>query len=147
LRLLVGIISSLAFAPDATSGVYAAGTLSPSAPSSSNIALFSEATGEVPALFLGDERAGGYGIRAAVNQLKFNPMRPYLLYASFRRLDTVYSWDVRGDVTKSVQTFTSQPGVVTGSPKVPSRNGTNQRLRFDIDIGGSWLAVGDHASS
>jgi telomerase Cajal body protein 1 len=98
-------------------------------------------------MFLGDEHAGGYGIRAAVNQLKFNPMRPYLLYASFRRLDTIYSWDVRGDVTKPVQTFTSQPGVVTGSPKVPSRNDTNQRLRFDIDIGGSWLAVGDHASS
>ncbi|GJE98645.1 WD40 repeat domain-containing protein [Phanerochaete sordida] len=142
---LKGIVSALAFSPDTTSGVYAAGTLSPSAPSSSNIALFSEATGEVPAMFLGDERPGRYGVRASVNQLRFNPMRPYLLYASFRRHDTIYSWDVRGDVTKPIQTFVQTGSGHSGDGRTAKqrRQATNQRLRFDVDIAGNWLGVGD----
>ncbi|KIP12211.1 hypothetical protein PHLGIDRAFT_371864 [Phlebiopsis gigantea 11061_1 CR5-6] len=131
---LKGIISALAFSPDAASGAYAAGSLRVSAPSSSNIAIFSESTGEVPVMFVGDERVGGYGVRASVSQLQFNPYRPYLLYASFRRHSTIYSWDIRGDTTKTVQTFAREF----------ESNGTNQRLRFDVDITGSWLGAGDH---
>lgn len=68
---LSGIISSLAFSTDISSGVFAAGSLSPSAPSSSNIALFTETTGEVPVMFVGDESVGnGFGIRSSVNQVQ-----------------------------------------------------------------------------
>ncbi|KAI0712713.1 WD40-repeat-containing domain protein [Cerioporus squamosus] len=142
---LKGIISALAFAPDMSSDLYAAGSFSPSAPSSSNIAIFSESSGEVPVMFVGaeDQQVGaGYGVRASVSQLMFNPARPYLLYASFRRVEPIYCWDLRGDVTRPIDIFT------TLSPTAPiggnvRRTSTNQRLRFDIDYGGKWLAVGD----
>ena len=55
-----------------SSGLYAAGSLSPSAPSSSNIALFSEDTGEAPVMFVGAEGSqdgAGYGVRASVSQV------------------------------------------------------------------------------
>lgn len=68
LSLAVGIVSALSFAPDLSSGVYAAGSLNPSSTTSSNIALFSETTGETPLMFVGDEREGGFGIRASVMQ-------------------------------------------------------------------------------
>ena len=71
--LSAGIIAALAFAPDASSDLYAAGSLSPSAPSSANIALFSETTGEVPLMFVGAEGANagaGYGVRASVSQVR-----------------------------------------------------------------------------
>ncbi|KZS99905.1 uncharacterized protein LAESUDRAFT_59479 [Laetiporus sulphureus 93-53] len=95
-----GIISALAFPRDAASGVYAAGSLYPSTTSSPNIALFSEATGEIPVMFVGTESHWAHGpsnaIRASITQLMFNPSRPYLLYASFRRHDAIYhhSWNV-----------------------------------------------------
>lgn len=67
-----GIISALAFSPDAQSGVFAAGSLSPPPASSSNIAIFSEATGEAPIMFIGSER-NSHGpspvIRASVMQV------------------------------------------------------------------------------
>lgn len=68
-----GIISALAFSPDVHSGIFAAGSLSPPAPSSSNIALFSEATGEAPIMFVGtqDSRGVSSGIRASVMQVMF----------------------------------------------------------------------------
>ncbi len=84
------------------------------------------------------------------------------MYASFRRLDTVYSWDLRGDVTRPVQTFTRNmrvsestncisattihPAGDTNSRPRMGSVATNQRLRFDIDIGGSWLGIGDQVS-
>ena len=72
----------------------------------------------------------------------FNPTRPYLLYASFRRLEPIYCWDLRGDVTRPVEVLTtlSPMGPISGKVRKTS---TNQRLRFDIDYSGKWLAVGD----
>ncbi|KAI0772312.1 WD40-repeat-containing domain protein [Trametes elegans] len=141
---LKGIISALAFAPDMSSGLYAAGSLSPSSPSSSNIAVFSEDTGEAPVMFLGaddGQHGAGHGVRASVSQMMFNPARPYLLYASFRRLDEIYCWDLRADVGQPAGIFTARPSPISGDP---ARQGaTNQRLRFDIDYGGNWLAVGN----
>ena len=70
----VGIVSALAFSPDAQTGVFAAGSLSPPAPSSSNIALFSEATGEAPIMFLGTDgfsRGASSGVRASVMQVMY----------------------------------------------------------------------------
>ncbi|KAH9851206.1 WD40-repeat-containing domain protein [Lenzites betulinus] len=142
---LKGIISALAFAPDMSSGLYAAGTLSPSSPTSSNIALFSEDTGEAPVMFLGaDDRRGGagYGVRASVSQLMFNPARPHLLYASFRRMDSIYCWDIRADVSRPLEVFTTAPTSTSGEERT-RRPATNQRMRFDIDYGGRWLSVGD----
>ncbi|KAI9058651.1 hypothetical protein FKP32DRAFT_1581045 [Trametes sanguinea] len=142
---LKGIISALAFAPDMSSGMYAAGSLTPSSPSSSNIALFSEDTGEVPVMFVGaedPEHGAGYGVRASVSQLMFNPARPYLLYASFRRRDSVLCWDLRADVSQPIEIFQRQPPPITASLRA-RRPATNQRLRFDIDYGGRWLSVGD----
>ncbi|KAH9927372.1 WD40-repeat-containing domain protein [Amylocystis lapponica] len=140
---LKGIISALAFSADVNSGIYAAGSLSPSAPTSSNIGLFTETTGEAPVMFVGAENAlgqGGFGVRASVVQLMFNPIRPYLLYASFRRHDTFYSWDLRGDVSVPVKMFhISESGGCTPA--------TNQKLRFDVDISGNVLGVGDHSGN
>ncbi|TBU41881.1 hypothetical protein BD309DRAFT_867438 [Dichomitus squalens] len=144
--LSVGIVSALAFAPDVASDLYAAGTLSPSSPTASNIAIFSEAHGEVPLMFVGAEdlqSSGGarYGVQASVSQLMFNPGRPYLLYASFRRMDEIYCWDLRGDMSRPIEVFSTQATQLI-SGRTP-RSLTNQRLRFDIDYAGKWLAVGD----
>ncbi|KAI0944727.1 hypothetical protein AcW1_002366 [Taiwanofungus camphoratus] len=146
---LKGIISALSFSADVTSGVYAAGSLSPSAPSSSNIALFTEATGEAPVMFVGAENythGTGFGVQSGVTQLMFNPTQPYLLYASFRRHETLYNWDLRGNVSTPVCTYSRH--VPAASNRISGRPGkdivtTNQKLIFDIDIGGRLLAVGD----
>ncbi|KAI0633149.1 WD40-repeat-containing domain protein [Trametes polyzona] len=140
---LKGIISALSFAPDMSSGLYAAGTLSPSSPSGSNIAIFSEDAGEAPVMFLGAEdrqHGANYGVRASVSQLMFNPARPYLLYAAFRRMDTIFCWDLRADVSQPLATYEKAPRPINGNER---RAATNQRLRFDIDYGGRWLSVGD----
>ncbi|KAH8092214.1 WD40-repeat-containing domain protein [Cristinia sonorae] len=137
---LKGIISTISFASDISSGVYAAGSLNPSPTMSSNIALFSETTGETPLMFVGDERDEGFGIRASAMQVMFNPVQPYLLYASFRRHGILYCWDVRGDVGVPVRRMSIQKGV----SHARGRESTNQKLRFDIDLSGKLLAIGDH---
>ncbi|KAH9834603.1 uncharacterized protein C8Q71DRAFT_838093 [Rhodofomes roseus] len=144
---LKGIISALAFSADASSGVFAAGSLSSPAPSSSNIALFSEATGEAPVMFVGAEslsHGATSGIRASVTQLMFNPAQPYLLYASFRRHESIYAWDLRGDVSTPVCIFDKEAlesSATTEQTRRPAL--TNQKIKFDIDISGKVLGVGD----
>ena len=71
----------------------------------------------------------------------FNPARPYLIYASFRRHDYIYTWDLRGDVSSPLQRFlrNAKDDSVGRVEAVES----NQRLRFDVDIGGNWLGIGD----
>ncbi|KAH9912362.1 uncharacterized protein BXZ73DRAFT_107494 [Epithele typhae] len=142
---LKGIVSALAFAPDVSSDLYAAGTLNPSAPTSSNIALFQEAAGEAPVMLVGAEDTHpapgtGYG-----RPRECLPARPYLLYASFRRTDTIYAWDLRGDVTRPVALYDKSAAPKGSAPaaKTKAKTQTNQRLRFDIDLGGTRLAVGD----
>ncbi|KAI0067581.1 WD40 repeat-like protein [Artomyces pyxidatus] len=126
---LKGIISALAFCPsyDPSYSFFAAGSLSPPQSGSANVALFSEDTGEKPVGWVGD-------IKASVTQLAFNPIKPHLLYGSFRRHNALYSWDLRGDTTVPLQIF---------RPGAESRIETNQKIKFDIDIGGKWLSVGD----
>ncbi|CAL1698567.1 unnamed protein product [Somion occarium] len=136
---LKGIISTLAFSPDISSGLYAAGSLNPSSSTSSNIAIFSESTGEVPVMFVGDDHQDGFGIRSSCTQVMFNPFRPYLLYACFRRHDTIYCWDLRGDLGSPIQTF-SRSGEANVKRNVIE---TNQKMHFDVDLGGNWLAIGD----
>jgi hypothetical protein len=68
-----------------------------------------------------------------------------MLYASFRRHGYIYSWDLRGDVSSPIQRFcrTKTYNGLEDSPARKPAVETNQRLRFDIDIGGNWLAMGD----
>ncbi|KAH9177468.1 WD40 repeat-like protein [Lactarius sanguifluus] len=124
---LKGIISALAFCPmnDPSYRLFAAGSLSPSSSNSSNIALFDEDTGGKPIGWIGN-------IKASVTQLAFNPMKPHILYASFRRRDEICAWDLRGDTVTPLQTFRRGDG----------RGQTNQKMKFDIDLGGNLLGVG-----
>ncbi|KAI0250071.1 WD40-repeat-containing domain protein [Lactifluus subvellereus] len=130
---LKGIISALAFCPsyDPSYRLYAAGSLSHSSGNSANIALFDEDTGEKPVGWVGD-------IKASVTQLAFNPGKPHLLYASFRRRNEMCSWDLRGNTVTPLQTFRCDDG---------SRLETNQRRYFDIDLGGKLMGVGDQSGN
>ncbi|KZT19087.1 hypothetical protein NEOLEDRAFT_1142508 [Neolentinus lepideus HHB14362 ss-1] len=137
---LKGILSALAFCPSYDPASYfAAGSLNPSSPYSSNIAIFTEGTDGTPMGFLSIDRAGG-GIRAAVTQLQFNPTRAHILYASFRRTDCIYSWDLRGDMSSPLNIY--RYGGSADSPR-SSHDMTNQKLRFDVDPSGRWLSIGD----
>ncbi|KAJ7217514.1 WD40-repeat-containing domain protein [Mycena rebaudengoi] len=127
---LKGIISALAFSPSYESDFYAAGSL---AATHSNIAMFSESEGEVPVMFVGGGPRG-----AGVTQLQFNPLKPHILYASFRRRREIYSWDLRADVNSPLGIYSA-----SGLTEVPRLEDTNQKLRFDIDVGGRHLSVGD----
>ncbi|KAH7923016.1 hypothetical protein BV22DRAFT_1106309 [Leucogyrophana mollusca] len=119
---LKGIISALAFSPSYESDFYAAGSLAPASATSDNIALFSEGSRDVVGF------VGGAG-------LKFNPTKPHILYAAFRRHEAVYAWDLRGDASVPVAAFAKGPARDTPL--------TNQKTQFDIDASGRWLGVGD----
>lgn len=73
----------------------------------------------------------------------FNPARPFLLYAAFRRMEPILCWDLRGDVSRPVEIFSTLTPPIDGKTR---RILTNQRLRFDVDYSGKWLAVGDEVS-
>ncbi|KAK7052613.1 Telomerase Cajal body protein 1 [Favolaschia claudopus] len=126
-----GIISALAFSPSYETDMYAAGSL---AASSGNILLYSETDGAAPIGFVGGGPAAG------VTQLHFNPTRPHILYAAFRRHRTIYSWDLRADVSTPVALF-SPPSSTSGSGSEVAE--TNQKRRFDVDVAGRYLGVGD----
>ncbi|KAH7882011.1 hypothetical protein F5I97DRAFT_1988288 [Phlebopus sp. FC_14] len=144
------IISSIAFS--LSPQYYAAGSLTPASSAADNIALFSE-LGAEPVLSIGGvaelERGG-------VTQLIFSPAQPHMLYASFRRSERLWGWDLRGNASAPISCLSPVP---TGSTTVTEgsegrhhsngdierreRNLTNQKTKFDIDAGGRWLAVGD----
>jgi len=50
----------------------------------------------------------------------------------------VYSWDIRSDVDMPLEIFQ-----VSSVTKAKSDVRTNQKMRFDIDIGGRFLSIGD----
>ncbi|KAJ7779598.1 WD40-repeat-containing domain protein [Mycena metata] len=126
---LKGIISALAFSPSYDSDLYAAGSL---ATSPGNIALFTETDGATAVNFVSG------GPEAGVTQLHFNPMRPHILYAAFRRRRAIYSWDLRADVNAPVTVYSP-----TGNVVDPLVGETNQKRRFDVDVAGRFLGVGD----
>ncbi|KAJ6483554.1 hypothetical protein C8R47DRAFT_1132560 [Mycena vitilis] len=129
---LKGIISALAFSPSYESDLYAAGSL---AAIPGNIALFAETDGAVPVRFISGGPAAG------VTQLHFNPMRPHILYAAFRRRRGVYSWDLRADVNSPLAVYSATTSASAQDP--PPRGDTNQKRCFDVDIAGRFLGVGD----
>ncbi|PVF91597.1 WD40 repeat-like protein [Serendipita vermifera] len=111
---LRGIISALSFCPD-YSGLFAAGTFN------SSIGLFSEETGGQVLMYL--EKVAG-----PIMQLQFHPAQPNLLFATCRRRDGIFIWDVRNTSLLYHSLDMSY--------------NSNQRLRFDIDPAGKWLAAG-----
>jgi hypothetical protein len=144
-----GIISALAFSPSYSPDecFYAAGSFTPT---DSNIAMFSDAK-EGPIMYVGGgPRAGVTQVRCHPGsfmdiidtqiQLQFNPVKPHLLYAAYRGCGTglVYSWDIRSDVDTPLEIFQ-----VSRVAKAESDVRTNQKMRFDIDIGGRYLSIGD----
>ncbi|KAH7907131.1 hypothetical protein BJ138DRAFT_534543 [Hygrophoropsis aurantiaca] len=152
---LKGIVSALAFPPYfASQDLFAAGTLTPYTPTFDNIALFNEASGDVVGFIGGIEDASGGG----VVQLKFNPVKPHILYASFRRGrdrdDAVYAWDLRGDgaapVSKFVVTKRSNNPESQSNSNGPNEKATfptNQKIQFDIDVSGRWMGMGNQVGN
>ncbi|KAG6808968.1 hypothetical protein H0H92_002202 [Tricholoma furcatifolium] len=122
---LKGIVSALSFMPSQGSDTYAAGSLTPI---TGNVALFNESHGPEPVMFVSG------GPSCGVTQIHFNPMRPHIMYTAYRRHGTIYSWDLRSNVDLPLQTYSFKH----------SEGRTNQKIRFDVDVGGSWLASGDH---
>ncbi|KAG1842090.1 WD40-repeat-containing domain protein [Suillus tomentosus] len=121
---LKGIISSIAFS--SSYDYYAIGSLTPSSQAMDNIALYSESNQAAIMPVGGADSHSG---------LKFNPTKPHLLYAAFRRHDAIYAWDLRSDTSVPVKVFKTAPG--------PRKTRTNQKIEFDIDYAGRWLSVGD----
>ncbi|KAF8878223.1 WD40-repeat-containing domain protein [Infundibulicybe gibba] len=126
---LKGIISAISFSPAQGSQYYAAGSL---IPSTANIALYDEARGANPVMFVDG------GPRAGVTQLHFNPLKPHILYAASRRQSAIHSWDIRANVDVPINIYDCQG---TSNAKDTS----NQRIRFDVDITGRWLASGNQS--
>ncbi|KAI9459342.1 hypothetical protein HD554DRAFT_2136882 [Boletus coccyginus] len=130
---LKGIISTLAFSYSPE--YYAAGSLSPASRVYDNIALFNESAFE-PVLSIG----GVAGLEnGGVTQLMFNPARPHILYAAFRRSERLWSWDLRGDPSVPLCYFSR--GVASNGSGHKSL--TNQRRQFDVEGTGKWLASGN----
>jgi len=61
-----------------------------------------------------------------------------MLYASFRRRDEIYGWDLRGSTVTPLQIFRCGDG-----PRLE----TNQKMKFDIDFSGDLMGVGDRVSA
>ncbi|WVQ84161.1 hypothetical protein IAT38_006308 [Cryptococcus sp. DSM 104549] len=115
-----GIISALAFASD-YSGTFAAGSYSGS------VSLYSEDTGAVPMAHLEGVVGGG------VTQVAFHPLTPTTLFVASRRSSAIQIFDTRD---------TSLPvGVLERQGR------SNQRLRFDVDPWGRWIAAGDETGT
>ncbi|ADV24623.1 guanyl nucleotide binding protein, putative [Cryptococcus gattii WM276] len=109
-----GIISALAFAPGATGDFVAGGF-------DGSVGMYTE-DGELEGWLGGVEGRG-------VTQLSYHPFNPTLLFVASRRSNVIQVYDLHNP---------SQP-----LHSLPRKGRTNQRLRFDIDVWGRWLASGD----
>ncbi|GAA6003221.1 WD40 repeat domain-containing protein [Rhodotorula paludigena] len=117
-----GIISSLAFSgPDPTSGssCLAAGSFS------GTVGLYDPSQSNPLVDLLWPSQRGG------VTKVLFHPLSPHLLFAASRQSSHLDVWDLRN---------TSRP---SSSGRLRRKARTNQRLGFDIDPSGTWLAAGD----
>lgn len=62
-------------------------------------------------------------------------MNPHILYAAYRRRETIFAWDLRSDINVPFAKYVI--------PKSPT---TNQKMLFDVDPSGQRLAAGDQVS-
>ncbi|SPO28437.1 related to Guanine nucleotide-binding protein beta 5 [Ustilago trichophora] len=86
-----------------------------------------------------------------ITQLKFHPLVPYVLFVASRRSDYMYVYDARylmGDTSRWSFRPLAQAaaGVRTAHLLAKLRRSggaSHQRLHFDVDWAGRWLATGD----
>ncbi|SPO29437.1 related to Guanine nucleotide-binding protein beta 5 [Ustilago trichophora] len=88
-----------------------------------------------------------------ITQLKFHPLMPYVLFVASRRSDYIYVYDIRylmGDTSRWSFRPLAQAaaGVRTAHLVAKMRRcggASHQRLHFDVDWAGRWLATGDES--
>lgn len=73
-------------------------------------------------------------ISGGVTQLQFHPSQPHIVFAASRRSGYIQRWDLRNP------SVPLEPAMFRGTSKT---SGTNQRMNFDIDLGGQFLATGN----
>jgi WD40 repeat protein len=117
-ELTAGIISALAFSPHQIS-TFAAGSFAGS------VVLYDEDTGSASAHVEGVEGGG-------VTQIAFHPLDPSVFFVASRRSKAIQAFDMR-DLSAPVG-------------RLERSASTNQRLTFDVDLWGRWLASGDEVS-
>ncbi|CCF48840.1 hypothetical protein NDA11_003035 [Ustilago hordei] len=86
-----------------------------------------------------------------ITQLKFHPLTPYVLFVASRRSDYIYVYDVRylmGDTSRWMFKPLARAAAGVRSAhllaKLPRYGGaSHQRMYFDVDWAGRWLASGD----
>jgi hypothetical protein len=127
----VGIISALACSTD-YSGLYAAGSFSGS------VSLYQEDHDGAVGHIDGIEPGGVTQVclnqyldmrRRLTRQLQFHPLSPNHLFIASRRSDCIQLYDIRNP-SESVA-------------MLPRKGDTNQRIWFDLDPWGRYLATGD----
>lgn len=143
---LKGIVSALAFCP--TGSYFAAGTLTPASCTATNIALYDESVRGGKQML----SVGGIHQREScgVVQLAFNPAQGHMLYAAFRRSPRLWAWDLRSPsipIYRLEQGAAERTEIFESELIAPQHDLTNQRIRFDIDHGGRWIATGDQAGN
>ncbi|WVR04557.1 hypothetical protein IAU60_001564 [Kwoniella sp. DSM 27419] len=111
-----GIISALSFCTD-YSGTFAAGSFAGS------VVLYSEDTGARALAHVEGVKGGG------VTQIAFHPLVPTTMYVASRRSSSIQIYDTR-DLSAPVE-------------QIDRPASTNQRISFDVDPWGRWLASGD----
>lgn len=62
-------------------------------------------------------------------KVQFNPGNPSILFAAARQTEDVHYWDVR-NTSRRLGT-------------IERKGCSNQRRRFDLDLSGKWIAVGN----
>ncbi|ORY27763.1 hypothetical protein BCR39DRAFT_537048 [Naematelia encephala] len=115
-----GIISTLAFCPD-YSGLFAAGSFA------GNVSLYSEDTGSTAVAHLEGIKGGG------VTQVAFHPLSPQTLFVASRRCNVIQVFDTRNP--------SSGPFM-----EIERKGMSNQRIWFDVDPWGRYLASGDEVN-
>lgn len=86
-----------------------------------------------------------------ITQLKFHPLSPYVLFVASRRSDHIYVYDTRylmGDGTRWSFRPLAQSAAGVRSAHLLAKlrrpgGATHQRIYFDLDWAGRWLATGD----
>ncbi|GAA5919723.1 hypothetical protein JCM1841_000770 [Sporobolomyces salmonicolor] len=112
-----GIISTLAFSPSHGTSLLAAGSFSGS------IGLYDPNSDSSLVGLLGSSQKGG------LTKVLFHPTVPHLLFCASRQSNHLEVYDLRN--------FSSEAG------RIRRKGRTNQRLGFDVDPTGTWLAAGD----
>ncbi|SJX64257.1 related to Guanine nucleotide-binding protein beta 5 [Sporisorium reilianum f. sp. reilianum] len=86
-----------------------------------------------------------------ITQLRFHPLSPYVLFVASRRSDYIYVYDTRylmGDGSRWSFRPLAQPAAGVRSAHLLAKlrrsgGATRQRIYFDVDWAGRWLATGD----